>query len=48
MLNEYLHSQQHKRRRARHWDIRGAIGPLLCGLVLAYLMTAALVGMLAG
>ena len=32
MLDEYLYSQQHKRRRARRWDIKAAIGPLLCGL----------------
>ena len=47
MLDEYLYSQQQKRRRARRWDVKAAIGPLLCGLVLVYLMTAAVVGILA-
>jgi hypothetical protein len=47
MIDEYLYNQQPKRRRTRRWDIKGAIGPTLCGLALAYLMTVALVGLLA-
>lgn len=48
MLDEYPQIRQIKRRRARRWDVKAAIGPLLCGLALVYLMTAAFVGILAG
>ena len=48
MLDEYVYIQRQKRRRARHWDVKAAIGPLICGLALVYLATAALVGILAG
>lgn len=39
---------QHKRRRARRWDVKSTIGTVLCGLALVYLATVALVGLLAG
>ena len=48
MLDEYVQIQQFKRRRARRWDVKAAIGPLLCSLVLVYLMAAAFIGILAG
>ena len=46
MLDEYLYLQQ-KRRRARRWDVKIPIGTILCVLALTYLMTAALLGLLA-
>jgi len=46
MLDETVFAQP-KRRRTRR-DLKAAIGPALCFLVLAYLMAAALVGILAG
>ncbi len=47
MLDENVYIQQQKRRRARRWDVKSAVGPLLCCLALAYLMTVAVVGLLA-
>jgi hypothetical protein len=47
MLDEEVFLQ-HKRRRARHWDIRSTIGTVLCSLALVYLAAVALVGLLAG
>jgi hypothetical protein len=47
MLDEYLYLQQ-KRRRARRIDLRVPIGTVLSGLAITYLLTAALVGLLAG
>jgi hypothetical protein len=46
MLDDYFYQQQ-KRRRARRWDLRVPIGTVLCGLALTYLLTAALIGLLA-
>ena len=46
MLDEYAYLQ--KRRRTRRIDLHVPIGSLLCGLVVTYLFTAALVGLLAG
>ena len=47
MLDEEVFLQ-HKRRRARRWDVKSVAGTTLCGLALAYLLTVALVGLLAG
>jgi hypothetical protein len=47
MLDEYMYLQQ-KRRRARRWDFKVPIGSIIGSLLLAYLTTAALVGILAG
>ena len=47
MLDEYLYLQQ-KRRRARRWeDFKAPLLTLLCSLAIGYLLTAALVGLLA-
>ena len=47
MLDEEIFLQP-KRRRARRWDVKSTAGTVLCGLALVYLMTVALVGLLAG
>ena len=47
MLDENVYYPPSKRRRARRWDVRSVIGTAFCGLVLAYLTTAAVVGILA-
>jgi hypothetical protein len=47
MLDEEVYLQ-HKRRRARRWDLKSAIGTVLCALALVYLVTVALVVLLAG
>ena len=46
MLDEEI-LMQHKRRRARRWDVKSTLGTMLCGLALAYLTTVAIVGILA-
>ena len=48
MLDEYAYIHRRKRRRARRWDVKAAVGPLLGGLALVYMITIALVGILAG
>jgi len=48
MLDEYLYLQQQRGRRARRWDVKATVGPLLCGLALVYLVTIAVIGILAG
>ena len=36
MLDEEVFLQ-HKRRRARRWDVKSTLGTVLCGLALVYL-----------
>jgi len=47
MLDENLYRLQQKPRLKRR-DVRSTIGTAFCGLVLAYVMTVAIVGILAG
>lgn len=47
MLDEEVFLQ-HKRRRARRWDVKSVAGTALCSLAMVYLVAVALVGLLVG
>jgi hypothetical protein len=44
MLDERMYLPQRPRKR---FDLKELIGPLICGLAVIYLLTAALLGLLA-
>lgn len=45
MLDEHLFLQQQRSRK--HFEVREALGPVMCGLVVTYVLTAAVLGLLA-